>query len=251
MMMKRMMTGLLAVSMLASMPGVAAAQESTTHRTVQTQGGAERVVDWVAKVKARALEAIDKRLVTIDELEAAINRSETITATHAEQLLAELAGSEAGLSSLAGQIRAGEDAETLWALVPQIFEDYRIYAVVAPKVRLVLGADGAGAVAGRLGRAADSLDTVIDRLADNGIDLEAARALLDEMTRLVESGAASAASVPGMVLDLTPADYPGSTEIIRSAHEVLQSAGSDLRAAGENAGEILRLIKDAVGRDGN
>ena len=249
MMMKRTMTGLLAVSMLAAVPGVATAQESTTDRPVQTRDTAEPEVDRAARVKARALEAIDKRLVTIDELTAAVNRSATITTVHAEQLLAELTASATGLSSLAEQIRAAEDAETLRALVPQIFEDYRIHAVVAPKVHLVLGADGAGPAADRLDQTAQALDAAIDRLEDNGIDLEVARALLAEMARLVESGAETATSVPGMVLDLTPADYPGSTETIRSAHGVLQSVGSDLRAAGNDAREIVRLIRDAVEGD--
>ncbi|MFA9564901.1 MAG: DNA polymerase III subunit gamma/tau, partial [Acidimicrobiales bacterium] len=49
----------------------------------------------------RALEAIEKRLVTIDHLEAAIDRSDAVEPSHAEQLLGELRASAAGLESLA------------------------------------------------------------------------------------------------------------------------------------------------------
>lgn len=252
MMMKRLMTAALAALILAAVPGVAVAQEpSTTERSTEARDDqatvAERHAVWIEKVKARALEAIDKRLATIDDLEAAINRSANVDPGHAEQLLDELRTSASGLRSLADEIRAAEDLETLRVLVPQIFEDYRIYAVVAPKVHLVLAADAAGAIGDRLAEATDKLAAALDRLEEHGVDVGDAEALLTEMERLVASGAESAAKVPGMVLGLTPADYPGSTEILRAAQAVLQSAGADLRAAGQNAHEIVRFIKSAVG----
>ena len=61
--------------------------------------------------------------------------------------------------------------------------------------------------------------------------------------------ATTAGAVPDMVLDLTPADYPESSEVLRSAHESLKGAGSDLRAAGETAHEIGRYIKSLFGGD--
>jgi hypothetical protein len=250
--MKRLMATALAALILAAVPGVAVAQETTTtQRTTEAPGDqaatAEREADWINRLKTRALEAIDKRLATIDDLEAAIDRSQTVHPGHAGQLNGELRGSAAGLESLAGKIRAADDIETLRELIPQIFEDYRIYAVVAPKVHLVLAADAAGAVADRLQEATGSLGDVLNRLEENGIDVAEAEALLIEMERLVAAGAGSAAVVPGMVLGLTPADYPGSTETLRSAQAKLQSAGADLRAAGENAREIVRFIRSVVG----
>jgi hypothetical protein len=254
MMMKRLMTAALAALILAATPGVALAQESTTtERSTESREDeatvAEREAVWIEKIKARALEAIEKRLTTIDDLERAINRSENIDPDHAEQLLGELRTSAAGLESLAGAIRAAEDLETLRVLIPQIFEDYRIYAVAAPKVHLVVAADAAGAIADRLGEATDSLGAVLDRLEEQNIEVADAQALLTEMERLVASGSESAAKVPGMVLGLTPADYPGSTKVLRSAQAGLQSAGADLRAAGETAHEIVRFIKSVVGGD--
>lgn len=252
MMMKRLMTAALAALILAAVPGVAVAQEATTtERSTEAREDqatvAERHGTWIEKLKARALEAIEKRLTTIDDLEAAINRSATVDPDSAEQLLAELRASAIGLETLAGDIRAAADLETVWGLVPKIFEDYRIYAVVAPKVHLILAADAAGAVGNRLAEATDKLATALDRLEEHGVDVGDAETLLTEMERLIASGADAAAKVPGMVLGLTPADYPGSTETLRSAQAELQSGGADLRAAGHNAHEIVRFIKSVVG----
>jgi len=250
--MKRLMTAALAALMLAAVPGVAAAQESATaERSTDARGQeattAEREAGWIETIRSRALEAIDKRQATIDDLEAAINRSASVDPGHAGQLLGELRASAAGLESLARQIRSADDLETLRLLIPKVFEDYRIYAVVAPKVHLVLASDAAATVADRLGTAAETLGDVLDRLEENGIDVGSADELLAEMERLVASGAESAASVPGMVLKLVPSDYPDSTETLRSAHSVLKSAGTDLRAAGHTAHEIVRFIKSVIG----
>ena len=249
-MMKRMTVVALALFLLASVPGTALAQEespergSTVEQADREAEFAAREAEWVDKLKARAIEAIDKRLVTIGELEAAVSSSEAVTPEHAEALLAELRSSAAGLETLAGEIRAADDLATLWALVPKIFEDYRIYAVVAPKVHLVLGGDFGVAVSERLDEVAVHLGEALGRLDDAGFDVVKGYELLAEMERLVAQGGEQAGKVAGMVIGLSPADYPDSTEVLRSAHGVLQSAGEDLRAGGATAQELGRYIKD-------
>jgi len=249
MMTKRLVTAALAALILATVPGAALAQEVTTTERTQQQPDVERAGRWVEAVKERALEAIDKRLDTIDDLEGAIERSDTVHPGHAGQLAGDLRSSAAGLESLAAKIERTDDLATLRTLVPKIFEDYRIYAVVAPKVHLVLTADAAGAVAELLEGATSTLGTALDRLAEHGIDVGDAESLLAEMERLVASGGEAADAVPDMVLGLTPADYPGSSETLRAAHSELRDAGDDLRMAGQNAHEIVRFIVSVIGTD--
>ena len=257
--MKRIATAALAVLIVAGLPGVAAAQDASTDEppaVVQDREAAqadrqatraETEARWVEAVKARALEATDKRLATIDDLQAAIDRSQTVEPDHAGRLKGELQSSQSGLEALARKIDDADDLTTLRDLVPQIFENYRIYAVVAPKVHLVLAGDAGTAVAARLDEAADRLGEALDRLEESGVDVSDAEALLAEMQRLVASGGDAAASVPDVVIGLKPSDYPESTEVLRSAHEVMKSARSDLRTAGESAHEIVRFIKSVVG----
>lgn len=250
-MMKRMTVIALAMFVLASIPGTALAQEEVPERSATAEQREDefghREAEWIEKIKTRALEAIDKRLATIDNLQAKINDSETVTDGHAAVLLEELRSSAAGLEVLAGEIRAAEDLETLRALVPKIFEDYRIYAVIAPKVHLVLGGDFGVAVANRLGEVAGQLGDALERLEEAGYDVAKGYELLAEMERLVAQGGEQAGSVATMVIDLSPDDYPDSTEVLRSAHGVMQSAGEDLRAAGDTAHELGRYIKDFFG----
>lgn len=251
-MMKRTVTAMLAALLIAAVPGVAFAQEAPERPAQEREvDRAEQEARWIGQVKARALEAIKKRLVTIDELQAAIDRSETVKANHAAQLTNELRKATSGLESLLEEIEAATDLETLRVLVPKIFEDYRIYAIVAPKVHLVLAADHAVAVADRMGTAAEALGDVLDRFADAGYDVGEGEALLAEMERLLESGADQTGSVPDMVIDLAPADYPESSEVLRNAQSVLKSGAEDLRAAGQTAHEVVRFIKSLIGDGDN
>ena len=89
----------------------------------------------------------------------------------------------------------------------------------------------------------------LDRLNEAGFDVAPAEEMLTEMVRLVDSATANADEVPRLVLDLSASDYPGSTEVLRSAHDTLKEAGSQLRQAGETAHEIGRFIKSLFGGD--
>lgn len=245
-MMKRLTIAVLACFMIAAVPGVAAAQEQPAPEQTQAPteaGRAETETKWVETVKARALEAIEKRLVTLAELEERINQSETVQPNHAAKLMQDVRFSVKGLEDLAAEIRAATDLDTLRVLVPGIFEDYRVYAVIVPKAHLTLAADAAHAASKRLSELAGAIDDILERLAEAGFDVRPAEELLDEMIRLIDAGAEGAASVPDAVLDLGPEDYPGSTEVLRSAHADLQDAGAGLRSAGKTAHEIGRYIK--------
>lgn len=246
--MKRITIALLALLIVAATPGAALAQEdpSTTTSTVRDGAEAARAeaeAAWLDAVKARALEAIEKRLTTLANLEDAIATSASVQPDHAGALMEDIRFSVAGLQALAVEIRAAEDVDTLRVLIPKIFEDYRIYAVVVPKVHLTLAADAAVAVAGRLESLAGSIDEILDRLDEAGYEVEDAEDLLEQMMDYIASGAAGAGDVPDMVLDLEPSDYPDSTAVVRSAHEQLQEAGGNLRAAGETAHKIGELIR--------
>lgn len=257
---KRTAAMAVAVLMLAAMPGAALAQEQPAEEVPRTQEraatpeerAAQRVAieaDWVEKLKARALEAIDKRLATLAELERVINDSESLTAEHADTLLAEVDTAAAGLARLAEEIGTAQDLDTLRALVPRIFEDYRVYAIVVPKVHLVIGADAAIAVASRLTAITESIGDILNRLEEAGFDVGEGYRLLDQMKASVTSGSGQAEAVAPAVIGLSPDDYPASTEVLREAHEKLKGAGSELRTAGETAHDIGQFIKGLFGGD--
>ena len=52
--------------------------------------------------------------------------------------------------------------------------------------------------------------------------------------------------VPGMVLPLTPEDWPEAAEVLREAHGMLQSAVGEMRAARASAQEVIEALREAI-----
>ena len=129
--MKKISVLLAALLIVSLLPATAIAQEDTT----RTDDSVERIIE---NLKDRAEKAIEKRLDTIERVTEALEESEHLTDEHERVLLDELGSSAAGLTELGRQIEEAGTIEELRELIPLIFEDYRIYAVVVPKAHLVL-----------------------------------------------------------------------------------------------------------------
>ena len=199
--MKKISVLLAALLIVSLLPATAIAQEDTT----RTDDSVERIIE---NLKDRAEKAIEKRLDTIERVTEALEESEHLTDEHERTLLAELGSSAAGLTELGRQIEDAGTIEELRELIPLIFEDYRIYAVVVPKAHLVAVADTLMAATGRIEVVAGSLQDAIDRVKEAGFDTSEAEEALAEMNASLGEAVALAGPVPDSVLPLVPADWP-------------------------------------------
>lgn len=231
--MRKSLVAALTALLVVAAPAAGIAQTDDT--AARVPAGAD-----IDDVKARALEAIDQRLETIDRLRAAVTAHPHVTGEHQGALLGELGRAEAGLQSLAAQIRAAETLEELRVLVPKIATDFRIYLVVVPKVWEVLGSDTVVAVAARLEGAAGSIAEWIARAEEAGLDVTEAAAHLAEMERHIESAVSLGDPVAEEVLPLTAADWPDP------AQRVLTAGKKDLQAARQQLKEAWASGKAAV-----
>jgi len=230
--------------MILTVPLGAAAQTEEPDRPATAEENLE-----IDDVKERALAAIDARLDTIARLRERITSHPHVTGEHQGELLGELGRAEAGLHSLAAEIRTAESMAELRVLVPKIAEDFRIYLVVVPKVNLVLGSDSVVAAAGRLGEAAELLQSWIDRAADAGYDVTEAEAHLAEMRRQIADAVSLGAPVAAAVLPLTAADWPDPAErILADARAGLVAARQLLGGALESGHEVVKALRGLLQR---
>ncbi len=204
----------------------------------------------LAGIKARALEAIDRRLDRIARLEEEVRSNEHVEPEHAEDLLGELSRAATGLSGLAEEIEAAETAEELRVLIPKIATDYRVYVLLTPKVREVLIADAMGDLADRFDEAAARIADAIARAEEAGYDVSEAETALERMESLVDEAEGLAEGVPPAVLPLTPSDWPDPAQgVIREAHDDLVEARQAFRGARDAAHEAVRALRAAIGDD--
>ncbi len=251
---RKIVTVALGLALVATTPAAAFAQvgEAPRRPAEGVDVGADvRPVRDLEALKARALEAIDRRLQRIDRLEEAVRSSEHVTPEHRDELLAELDRSAAGLRDLAAQIDAAETAEELRELIPKIATDYRIFVLVTPKVKEVLVADAMVDLADRFDEAAEKIADAIERAAEAGYDVSEAEAALERMVSLIDQAESLAEGVPPSVLPLTPSQWPDPAQgVIREAHDDLVEARSAFRGARQAAHDAVAALRAAIGDDG-
>jgi hypothetical protein len=207
-------------------------------------GGVPREND-IEDVRARCLAAIDVRLPALAAARAGVATNRHVTDDHQSALTADIDETAARLRVLADTIKADTDLAALRDHCRSIFEDNRVFALVLPRARLVVGADTATDAAAKLRDVAGKLSEAIDRAEAAGQDVTQAKMDLNTMKAAIASGVASAGTVPGAVLGLTPADWNADHEVLTPARQSLRSARADLKVARDLAHKIRTELRPA------
>ena len=202
--------------------------------------GARRTID---DLRTRCLAAIDVRLPALEAARTALSANEHVTADHQAALANDIDETAARLRVLADLIKTDTDLTTMKEHCRLIFEDNRVFALVLPRIRLVVGADTATDAGAKLRDVAAKLADAIGRAESAGHDVRQVKLDLDMMKAAIASGVASAGSVAPAVLDLTPADWNDDHEVLTPARQSLRSARADLKVARDLALKIRNELK--------
>lgn len=192
-------------------------------------------------LKARCLEAIEARLVTLDRLDSAIATSTALTDSHAATLGSIVDGAVARLEALVPQIAAAATPEELRPLCTSVVVDNRIYLLVAPQVHLTIALDQVDLAVGVATDAIARLDAAITDAAAGGADVTEAQAHRDMAASAVDSAAVAVAGHADAVVALTPADWNAGT-----AGPVLDAARAAARSGRSQLGTARAEIAAAV-----
>lgn len=246
----RIVAAFLSLALMVTGASAAFAQTDTvpTDSTVSDQASdrSDHPVPDIDRIKARALQAIDNRLQRVDRLEEAVeNHKEHLTGNHYGQLNSKLVTTEAGLEQLARQIEDAETLEELRVLIPQIWEDFRVYVLLTPQVRLVIASDVAVYAGEKAGEISARLSEAIQKAEEAGYDVDEAWELLAEFDQLVDSAVAAAAPVADTVLPLTPEDWNNGTAqpVLDQARQDIRGAHESFKMARQTAREIVEFLK--------
>jgi hypothetical protein len=189
-------------------------------------------------VRAKCLAAIDVRLPALSAAKAAVAANQHVTDDHQAALTSNIDETTARLQTLADAIKADSDLATLRDHCRSIFEDNRVFALVLPRTRLVVGADTATDAGAKLHDVAGKLADAIDKAEAAGRDVTQAKVDLDAMKAAIASGVAAAGTIPGAVLGLTPADWNNNHDVLTPARQSLRVARTDLKVARDLAVKI-------------
>lgn len=204
-----------------------------------------RAEPTVDNLEAVGLCEIDRRLETVANLQSVVDNSAVLTDAHERALDEILSSTAEGLRALRAEIEADTTVEQLKADIKSIFEDYRVYALVARQVWLVVADDTVDATADGFDTAADRLEAAIDAAEAAGKDVGDAREHLAAMIRHVEAARDEVDGDAEAVLALTPADWNAgdAQPVLREARQSIADARGHLRSALQEARGILADIK--------
>jgi hypothetical protein len=215
--------------------GPAVAAPPTTSRQRQAAG--------IAYLKQRGNIEIDRRLGALTTLRGVVTDATHLTDADRRSLLTTIDDDTTGLTALKAKIDNDTDLATARADVKSIVTAYRVYVLLEPKVHLVRAADASSALGDAFGTLATKLQTRIDAAKQAGKDVTAAQAALDDLQAKVADATGKAAPIPGQVVPLTPAGYPGNRPTLVAARGTMLLVKADYEAARTDAKNVVNALR--------
>ena len=210
-------------------------------------GPAQAADDRLDAAKRITTARIDGRLAFLRALSLAVNNARALTSAHKSTLSTLIATDQTDLSALKTKVAGETTVEAVKDDATHMVNDFRVYLLVGPKVRLVVAADNGAAVASKLAQIRDRLAAALDKAAANGTDVTDARAKLADLdTKLAAANQALAGQA-----DAALAIQPGPDgDAIRAAlapiRQNIHTAREDLRGAVQDARAIRDFLKSLV-----
>ncbi len=214
------------------------AQETTTETTVPARHRP------LPELKERAQNLIDHEQAQLRRLRVAIEHIRFITDGHAGRLLGDIAGTQATLEHLSGEVEDATTPDEVWALICEVHAVH-VGEVIAPKTHQVIASDTLVAIGAKLERFAERLEELLTRAEEAGHEVGAGWDILEEMRRLIGAGVDLADPVAESVIGLEGSDWPDpAQDLLAAGRHDLRAAGADLRQAFATGREIVQLLRE-------
>lgn len=223
-------------------PTTVLAQNTSATPGAQTTRKTQTQAQRMTQIKERAKKEIDRRLATLSTLNSKIASSPKMTTEDKSQLTTLVNQITSDLATLRLKIEADTDPAVLKIDVQSVVRDYRVYALIVPKVHILNAADRLMNTAEKVASIAAKLSDQIDILQSNAQDTTVLRAQLDQIEMRVEDAKAKAKSAHDQVIVLTPAGYPDNKTVMEAAKNSLKSGKEDLVFASKEARKIAARL---------
>jgi hypothetical protein len=196
--------------------------------------------------RQRLEDALARRLTTLAALTRLVENDSSLTTSVRTTLETQLQHETEGIQTIAAAVPA-EPQTQLRASAFAMVHDYRVYLVMAPKVRIAQRAARQRAAEARVTGAEPEIAARISAAQSKGRTVSGAVTADEQLV----SDAATASSTTGSIdlttlLDVTPSTYPADGAALGSGRASLSSARADLAAVRSD----LRIIRGVLGSAG-
>jgi valyl-tRNA synthetase len=229
---------------LAAMPLAANAVVSTPAPTATPAAAAQ--AQRLNNLKTKGTAEIDRRLAALNAALEKLNAATKLAAADKTALTQQIQAEIAGLTKLKTKLAADADLATARADVASIVTDYRVYALVAPKVRLVAAIDRLTVAADKLSALQAQLRVKADaanKSAASGVSAEQQK--VDDMAKQITAAKAAIDGLNTKLIALQPTDYNANHAVLVDYRAKTKAAFTDLKAARDDAKAVIDALKTA------
>ncbi|HUA13126.1 MAG TPA: hypothetical protein VL989_01340 [Candidatus Sulfotelmatobacter sp.] len=185
----------------------------------------------------RGNQEINRRLASLSKLSTLISSASKLTPSDQTYLQNEVSSTVSGLQTLQTQLDSATTVCTARTDAQNIFSEYRVYALVVPKVWLVKEADDQQVAEAKLSTLAGDLQTRLTNAGSGVPNLSQLQSDLTSMQSEISSAQSISSSVESSVIYLTPSDYDLN-------HSVLEGYNTQLKTARQDNQQALAYAKD-------
>ena len=196
------------------------------------------------RAKAEVTRRIDLRLAALRRYGAAVDNARHLTDAHEATLDALIADDTAGLTALRRKVASETTLAALRADATSMVNDYRIFILVRPKVRLTIAGDAEQAAIRRLSAAHGTLTDLVAKAKTAGKDTAGAEQdLADMQAALDRAGSAIAGQVETLLAVEPGPDGDAIKAKVAAVRRALGAGRAHLRTAVAEAHAVRRFLR--------
>ena len=199
----------------------------------------------LSNIKTKGDQEISRRLASLQALSAKITSSAKITAADKNSLSAEVTTEISGLTSLKTALDSATTLDAARVDAQNIITEYRVYALVTPKISLIKASDDQQVVEAKLIALAGKLQNRLNTAKAGGKDITVWQKTLDDMNTQVHNAQAISTPMEAKVLPLQPSDYNSDHTLLSGDADQLKQAHADNQAALNDAKTLLNDLKQS------
>jgi hypothetical protein len=196
-------------------------------------------------LKSRAVKEINRRIGTLNALSTRLSTiaPPRLSADNKKILQDLVSADNTAMQALLVKVNADTTLDTLRVDVASITKDYRVYALVVPKIQLVIASDTLLTASDKMTDISSKLQARIAEAKTAGKDTTSLDALLLDMQKKVADAKVQGQSIQTKVMPLVPGDDAGNKIALQSAVNMLKTGRQDLEGAKKDGQQILTALK--------
>ena len=186
---------------------------------------------------------IESRLTNLTKLTTIITSAKHMTVADKTTLTSEVTTELSGLTALQTRLKGETTVTPALADVQSIFTEFRVYALIDPKVRLIKAADDQQTIETTLKGLSTKLQARITKDKNAGKDVASMQTTLDSMKTEITSTQAMSSDVETKVVALQPSDYNTDHTILKQYDTELKTAHADCHVAHKDGLTVINDLK--------